>query len=162
MSLALISIFEPNREGFIMDSGVTKMEISFTAQVQAKRDALAFTQLTAPSDFHNMKLLREELAVFLSATPCNPGGGGGTRIPTDRLIGRKMWLLTANVALDCMAIAKPDLVNPAIDAKTGRDLLTLQEEQRSLWSDHLYQRVLNQVGREIIVSVIPEQYIQPL
>ena len=47
-------------------------------------------------------------------------------------------------------------------AETGRDLFTLQEEQSGLWSDYLYQRVLNQVGGEIIVSVIPEQYIKPL
>ena len=42
-----------------MSSGVTKMEISIAAQVQAKRDALAFTQFTAPPDFHNTKLLRK-------------------------------------------------------------------------------------------------------
>ena len=73
-----------------------------------------------------------------------------------------MRLLTANAALDCTAIAKPDLVNPAIVAKTGRDLLNLQEEQLELWLDYLYQRVLKQVNGEIIVSVIPKQYIKPL
>ena len=73
-----------------------------------------------------------------------------------------MQLLTANDALNCTAIAKPDLVNLAILADTGRSLLTLQDEQRGLWLDYLYERVLNQVGVEIIVSVILEQYIKPL
>ena len=73
-----------------------------------------------------------------------------------------MQLLNVNAALDCTAIAELDLINPSIMAETGRDLLTLQEEQRGLWSDYLYQRFLNQVGGEIIVSVIPEQYIKPL
>ena len=44
-----------------------------------------------------------------------------------------MQPLTANNALDCTAIANPDLVNPTIVAETGRDLLTLQEEHRGLW-----------------------------
>ena len=57
-----------------------------------------------------------------------------------------MQLLTANDTLDCTAIAKLDLVNPAIVAETGRDFLTLLEEQRRLWSDYLCQRVLDQVG----------------
>ena len=56
-----------------------------------------------------------------------------------------MRLLTANAALDCTATTKSDLVNPAIVAKTGRDLLNLQEEQLGLWSGYLYHRVLNQV-----------------
>ena len=78
------------------------------------------------------------------------------------LLEKKMRLLTANAALDCTSIAKTNLVNPAIVAETGRDLLTLQEEQRGMWSDYLYHRALNQVGREIIVFVIPEKYIKPL
>ena len=73
-----------------------------------------------------------------------------------------MRLLTASAALVFTAIAKPNLVNPAIVAETGRNLLTLQEEQRGLKSDYLYQRILNQVGGEIIVSVIPQKYIKPL
>ena len=144
-----------------MDSGVTKTEISISTQVRAKRDALAFTQFTAPPNFHNTKLLREELAIFLSTFPCNQWRGEHGFLPMG-LSEEKMQLLTANNALDCTAIAKTDLVNPEIVDKTGHDLLTLQEEQRGLWLDYLYQRVLNQVGGEIIVSVIPEQYIKPL
>ena len=112
------------------------MEISITAQVQAKRDALAFTQFTAPPDFHNTKMLREEPAIFLSAFPCNKWGGG-IWIHPDGLIRRKMELLTTNAALDCTSIAKTDLVNPVIVAKTSRDLVNLQEEQLGLWSDYL-------------------------
>ena len=52
-----------------MAIGVTKMEISISAQVRAKRDALAFTQFTALLDFDNTKLIREELAIFLSVLP---------------------------------------------------------------------------------------------
>ena len=52
-----------------MASGVTKMEIYIAAQVQAKRNTLSFKQFTAPPDFHNTKLLREELAFFLTAFP---------------------------------------------------------------------------------------------
>ena len=144
-----------------MASGVTKMEISVAPQVRAKRKALAFTQFTAPPDFHNTKLLREELAIFLSAFSCNQQVGEHGFIPMG-LSKEGMQLLTANNALACTAIAKPDLVNPLIMAETGRDLFTLQEEQSGLWSDYLYQRVLNQVGREIIVSVIPEKYIKTL
>ena len=73
-----------------------------------------------------------------------------------------MRLLAANAALDCTAIVKPDHFNPAVVAKTGHYLLTLQEEQHGLWSDYLYQRVLNQFGGEIIISVSPEQYIKQL
>ena len=59
-------------------------------------------------------------------------GGGGTQIPPYGIIGGKIRLLIANSTLDCTAIAKPDLVNPAIVAGTSRDLLTFQEEQRGL------------------------------
>ena len=58
-----------------MAIGVTKVEISISAQVRAKRDALAFTQFTALLDFDNTKLLREELAILLSTFPCNKWGG---------------------------------------------------------------------------------------
>ena len=69
MSLAFIARFYLNGDGFNMASGVTKMYISIATQVGAKRDTLAFTQFTAPPDFHNTKLLREELAIFISAFP---------------------------------------------------------------------------------------------
>ena len=59
MSLALIFRYEPNGDGVIMASGITKMEISIAAQVRAKRDALPFLQFTAPPDFHNTKTLHE-------------------------------------------------------------------------------------------------------
>ena len=138
-----------------MASGVTKLEISIAVQVRAKRDALTFSQFKAPPDIHNTKMLRKELAVFPSALPCNQWEEAHGFLPMGLSEG-KIRLLTANAALDCTAIAKPDLVNPAIVAETRRNLLTLQEEQRGLWSDYLYHRVLNQVGGEIIVSVIPE------
>ena len=72
-----------------MASGVTKMEISIAAQVLVKRDALTFSKFTAPPDFHNTKMIREELAVFLSALPCNQWGGG-TQILPDGLIRGKI------------------------------------------------------------------------
>ena len=42
-----------------MASGITKMEVSITAQVWAKRDALAFTSFADPPGFHNTKGLRK-------------------------------------------------------------------------------------------------------
>ena len=145
MSLAFIARFYLNGDGFNMASGVTKMYISIATQVGAKRDTLAFTQFTAPPDFHNTKLLREELAIFLSTFPCNQWRGEHGFLPMG-LSEEKIQPLTANNALDCTEIAKPDFVNLSIVAETGRNLLTLQEEKHGMWSDYLYQRVLKQVG----------------
>ena len=53
------------------------MEISIAAQVQAKRDALAFTPFAKPPGFHNTKGLRKEIAVFLTPPPPLQLVGGG-------------------------------------------------------------------------------------
>ena len=156
MSLALIVRYEPNWDRVIISSGVTNIEISIATQVQAKCNALRFSKFTAPPNFYNTKMLCEELAVLLKAFPCNQWGGG-TRIHPDGLIGGNNSAAHRERRTGLHGDAKPNLVNLAIVAKTGRDLLTLQEEQRGLRLDYLYQRVLNQVVGEIIVSVIPEQ-----
>ena len=74
-----------------------------------------------------------------------------------------MRLVARDSSLNCDALEKPKLINPAIIDKTkGRDLQRLQEQQLRKWSDYLYQRVLYQVGGEIIIAVVPEQYIKPI
>ena len=38
----------------------------------------------------------------------------------------------------------------------------MQEKQKEKWSDYLYQRILNKIGGEIIISVLPDQYVKPI
>ena len=79
---------------------------------------------------------------FPQRLPLQSVGGGHTDY-SQWDYRKKMRLLTSNATLDCTTIAKPDLVNPVIVAETGRKLLNLQDKQLGLWSDYLYQRVLN-------------------
>ena len=75
----------------------------------------------------------------------------------------KMRIVVGDSSLNCNALEKPELINPAITCKTkGRNLQRLQEQQLGKLSDYLYQRVLYQVGRGIIVAFVPEQYIKPI
>ena len=70
----------------------------------------------------------------------------------------KMCIVAGDSLLNCDALEKPELINPAITNKTkGCDLKRLQEQLLGKWSDYFYQ-----VGREIIVAVVPEQYIKPI
>ena len=36
----------------------------------------------------------------------------------------------------------------------------MQEKQKEKWSDYLYQRILNKIGGEIIISVLPDHYVK--
>ena len=38
----------------------------------------------------------------------------------------------------------------------------MQEKQKEKWLDYLYQRVLNKIGGEIIISVVLDQYVKPI
>ena len=145
-----------------MASIITKMEVSIAAQVRAKLDALAFAPFADPPGFYNPKGLRKEIAVFLSSFPSNSWGGKHGFL----LLGLgedKMRIVVGDSLLNCDVLKKPKLINPDITDETkGRDLQRLQEKQLGKWSDYLYQRVLYQVGGEIIVAVVPEQYIKPI
>ena len=69
-----------------------------------------------------------------------------------------MSIMAGYSLLNCDILEKTELINPEItDGTKGRDLQRLQEQQLGKWSDYLYQRVLYQVGGEIIVTVVPEQ-----
>ena len=69
-----------------------------------------------------------------------------------------MRIVAGDSSLNCDALEKPELINPAImDETKGRDLQQLQEKQIRKWSDYLYQ-----VGGEIIVAVVSEKYIKPI
>ena len=139
-----------------MASGITKMEVSIAAQLRAKCNALAFTPFAKPPGFPNTKGLRKEIAVSLSSFPSNSWGGEHWF-----LLGlgeEKMCILAGELSLNCDALEKPELINPAImDETKGRDLQQLQEKQIRKWSDYLYQ-----VGGEIIVAIVPEQYVKPI
>ena len=145
-----------------MASGIKKMEVSIAAQVRAQHDAHAFTMFTEPPCFQNMKNLCEEIAVFTSRFPSNSWGGKHGFLLL-ALPENKMQIVAQNVGLNCDPLDTPDLVNSAISESTKvRDLLELQEKQKEKWSDYLYQRVLNKIGGEIIISVVPDQYVKPI
>ena len=145
-----------------MASGATKMEVSIAAQVRDQSNAHAFTMFTDPPCFQNVKNLREEIAVFTSSFPANSWGGNHGFLPL-ALPKNKMRIVAQNAGLNCNPLDTPDLVNPAIlESTKGRDLLELQEKQKEKWSDYFYQRVLNKIGGEIIISVVPDQYIKPI
>ena len=69
---------------------------------------------------------------------------------------------TTNITdLDCSRLAQPAIINPAITDETkGRELLKLQEEQKTLWQEYDLQVAVESCGRTIIVSVIDEQYLE--
>ena len=129
-----------------MASDITKMKVSIAAQVRAKRNALAFTPFAEPPGFHNTKGLRKKMAVFLSSLTSNSWGGKHGFL----LLGLgedKMRIVARESSLNCDALDKPELINPAITDETkGCDIQRLQEQQLGKWSDYLYQRVLYQVG----------------
>ena len=59
-----------------------------------------------------------------------------------------MRIVEGGSSLNCDALEKPELINPAITDETkGRDLQLLQEQQLGKWSYYLHQRVLYQVRR---------------
>ena len=96
-----------------MASGITKMEVSIAVQVRAKRDALAFTPFANPPCFHNTKGLCEEIAVFLSSFPSNSWGGKHGFL----LLGlgkNKLRIVAGDLFLNCDALKKPNIINPAI------------------------------------------------
>ena len=63
--------------------------------------------------------------------------------------------------LDCWPIAHPVTINPAIDdEKKGRELLKLQEEQKTLWQEHDLQEAGKACGVAAIVQVIDVHYIK--
>ena len=58
-----------------------------------------------------------------------------------------MRIVAGDSSLNCDALEKPELINPAITDETkGRDLQRLQEQLLGKWLDYLYQRVFYQVG----------------
>ena len=145
-----------------MASDVTKMEVSIAAQVRAQCDAHAFTMFTKPPCFQNVKNLREEITVFTRSFSSNSWGGQHGFFPL-ALPENKMRIVAQNAGLNCDPLDTPDLVNAAIsDSTKGSDLPELQEKQKEKWSDYLYQRVLNKIGGEIIISVVPDQYVKPI
>ena len=105
-----------------MVSGITKIEVSIAAQVRAKRNALAFTPFSEPPGFHNTKGLREEIAVFLRSFLSNSWEEKHKFLPL--VLGEdKVRIVVGDSSLNCDALEKPELVNPAItDESKGRNL----------------------------------------
>ena len=146
---------------FTMASTFTKMEISITKQVWAKRDAMKFAMVNEVN-FHTVQQLWEEIADFASFFLSTAWGGDHGYILL--VIGQdKMRVVANNDHLDCRRIDKPKLVNSAITSdRRGRYLLKLQEKQLDLWESFVYQKVVGQVSVNTIFTNADKQYIKPL
>ena len=71
-----------------------------------------------------------------------------------------MSLLEGNNNLACGPIPKPDAVNPlVIDNKKVRDLLKLQEDQKTFWREYDLQEAVDACGVTAIEQVVDVQYI---
>ena len=145
-----------------MASTLSKMEISITKQVRAKRDAMTFMMVNDVK-FYTVQQLQEELTDFARFLPSTTWGGGYHRYIPLVLSQDKMRIVANNNQLDFSRIDKPNIVNPEITTDTKyRDLLKLQEEKLALWESFVYQKFVGQVGVETIVTSVDEKYIKPL
>ena len=73
----------------------------------------------------------------------------------------KMRLLTVNNDLARRPIPKRDAVNPLIANDTkGRDLIILQEDQKTLYKEYDLQEAVDACGVTTIEQVVDVQYIK--
>ena len=75
----------------------------------------------------------------------------------------KMTLIANDINLNFSHLPIPACINSAItDTTTGRQLLQLQDDQKLEWQDYTFQKVIDDIGVQAIISAVDAQYVDEL
>ena len=138
----------------------TTSRAAITEMVRAKFMDKDFDQVIGQPTSASIQLLVTQLAEVASSFSTRQWKGDHGCLAL--VLSEIEMRFTTNITdLDCSRLAQPAIINPAITDETkGRELLKLQEEQKTLWQEYDLQVAVESCGRTIIVSVIDEQYLE--
>ena len=138
----------------------TTSRAAITEMVRAKFGDKDFDKMIGQPSSTSIQLLITQLAEVASSFSTRQwkGNHGCLALVLDET---EMRFTSGINNLDCSAIAQPATINPAITDETkGRDLLKLQEEQKTLWQDYDLQEAVNDSGVATIEEVVDAQYLE--
>ena len=133
---------------------------AITKMVRKKIGDEDFDQMISQPTSATIQLLITQIAeVESSFTTCQwKQKHGCLALVLDRT---KMCFTIGINDLNCSPLAQSDAINPVIDNDMkGRELLALQEEQKTLWTEFDLQEAVKVYGVAAIVQVINKQYIK--
>jgi hypothetical protein len=128
--------------------------------VRAKFGDKDFDQMIGQPTSTSIQLLITQLAEVASSFSTRQWKGNHSCLAL--VLNETEMRFTSGITnLDCGPIAQPATINPAILDKTkGRELLKLQEKQKTIWQEYDLQEAVNNCGVATIVQVIDAQYIE--